>query len=238
MTQADQFFLGAPPVPEVEEVLCIGVSLEDAEAWRRAAMPFTTETEQRHAQRFLHPIDGVRHLVGRGLARRVLGQMMQGVVGDFTITQHGKPVCVDSGADFSISHSGGLVWAAFATRGHVGIDVEQERESGDLLQLASMLHPMEYAALQQCPPEELASAFYRCWARKESVLKACGTGLSQRLDHFRVCTDGRGSGWLESMADCAATEWFTEDILVPAGYRCSVAADFRASGLRVVRAGW
>lgn len=238
MTQADQVFLGAPPVPEGAEIVCIGVSLgEEPEAWRRAALPFTTDAEQRQAQRFLHSIDGVRHLVGRGLARWVMRGIVGNVVGDFTIMPQGKPVCAGAGADFSISHSGNLVWVAFAGRGHVGIDVEQCRESRDLLRLASMLHPTEYAALQQCSPAELAPAFYRCWVRKEAVLKACGTGLSLPLDRFRVFTDGRARGWLESMDARAVSDWFTEDIPVLAGYHCGVAADFSASELRVVRVG-
>jgi len=99
------------------------------------------------------------------------------------------------------------------------------------------LHPAEYAALQQCPPGELAPAFYRCWVRKEAVLKACGTGLSLPLDRFRVFTDGRARGWLESMDARAVSDWFTEDIPVLAGYHCGVAADFSASELRVVRVG-
>ena len=238
MTQVDQFFLGASPVPEGAEIVCIGVSLEEGpDAWRWAALPFTTDAEQRQAQRFLHPIDGVRHLVGRGLARWVMRGIVGNVVGDFTITPHGKPVCAGAGTDFSISHSGNLVWVAFAGRGHVGIDVEQARESRDLLHLASMLHRTEYAALQQCSPAELAPAFYRCWVRKEAVLKARGTGLALPLDRFCVSTDGRGVGWLESMESCVVPDWFTSDIPVPLGYHCSVAADFRASGLRVVRVG-
>ena len=128
MTQADQFFLEAPPVPEGAEIVCIGVSLEAGpDAWRRAALPFTTDAEQRQAQRFLHPIDGVRHLVGRGLARWVMRGIVGNVVGDFTITPHGKPVCAGAGADFSISHSGNLVWVAFAGRGHVGEDGHEIR---------------------------------------------------------------------------------------------------------------
>ncbi len=206
-------------------ITCVGVRLAgEIGAWSRAVRPFVTEKERLHAQRFMHSMDGARHLVGRALVRRILGETMQTSLADFLYTPQGKPFCEQTLIDFSISHSGSMVWVAFNPNGKVGIDVEQIRETRDLLRLAAMFHPMEYAELQKRPPAELPAAFYRCWVRKEAVLKACGEGLSKPLGGFCVHTDGRKAGWLKSIDGSAAETWFTHDIPMPGGCHCSVAS--------------
>lgn len=235
MTAAEAFFSREFPVPGGTEIVCVGVRLAgESEDWRAAAGPFVTEQERQRARRFVQPLDGVRHLVGRALARRVLGAAARTPLGDFPCTPQGKPVCPQAPVDFSISHSGLLVWVAFAANGKVGIDVEQTRETRDLLSLAALLHPEEYAELLRRPPPELPSAFYRSWVRKEAVLKASGAGLSRQLDSFRVRTDERESGWLDLIDGRAPETWFTQDIPVPEDYHCSVASSSPASGATIV----
>jgi len=212
----------------------------DAAAWIETAAPFVTESERVQARRFLHAQDAARHLVGRALVRRVFGAALGlAHLGDFARTPQGKPVYPEGRLaggdtiDFSISHSGDMVWAAFcrgaASGIGVGIDVELARPMPDLFELAAQLHPLECAAIRAQPEPERAAAFYRCWTRKEAVLKALGLGLNQPLHSFQVQPEPRDADWLVSLpgrleqeAACAA--WTTRDIDAGPGYQCSVAA--------------
>lgn len=213
-------------------VTCVGVQLAgDLDAWVQAALPFTTEKEHIHARRFTRLIDGVRHLVGRALARRIVCETTLVSRSDFSYTPWGKPFCEQTKIDFSISHSGNSVWVAFNPNGKVGIDVEQIREIPDILRLATVFHPGEYAEIRKQPPAELLATFYRCWVRKEAVLKACGEGLSKPLDSFCVHTDNRKTGWLKSIVAPAAEAWFTHDIPTRGDSLCSVASTPPSTGM-------
>lgn len=227
-------------------ILCAGVWIEEDAAWIEAARPFVTEEEISHARRFTHTMDAIRHLIGRALVRRTLRAALgQELPAGFSHTRWGKPFCPSAAIFFSIAHSGNMVWTAFCRSAEVGIDVEETRDIPDIPGLAARLHPEENAAIRALPPEERHTAFYRCWTRKEAVLKATGKGLSLPLDSFQVHTGPGEADWIISVPEdgvpgratpaaqaygtCTgerhAPAWTSRDIAVGAGYHCSVAAD-------------
>lgn len=235
------------PLPPLRQgtLTCIGVQLGgDPADWVEAATPFVTEAERAQARRFLHALDAARHLLGRALVRRVLcAATGRERLGDFPRTPLGKPVCPDAphggtaDMDFSISHSGDMVWAAFCRDAAVGIDMEEVHPLPDLFELSAQLHPLECAAVRAHPEPERVAAFYRCWTRKEAVLKALGQGLNLPLHSFQVRPDPCERDWLMSLPGqtaqataCAA--WTTRDIDAGPGRQCSAAAS--APGLPLV----
>lgn len=98
---------------------------------------------------------------------------------------HGKPALLGNHPlFFNLSHSGQRVLCALSHE-EVGCDVEQMRPVN--LKLAKrFFSPSEYEALCGLPQEEQQAAFLRLWTRKESFVKAVGTGLSLPLRDFRV----------------------------------------------------
>ena len=98
---------------------------------------------------------------------------------------------------FSLSHTRGRVMAALATS-PVGCDVEAPlRVGGDVLRAA--LADRELAFVRSSP--EPMRAFARLWTRKESYLKALGTGLRTDLRALDVLGGAPEPGWeLEDFA--------------------------------------
>ncbi|MFV0349550.1 MAG: 4'-phosphopantetheinyl transferase family protein [Halodesulfovibrio sp.] len=230
-------------------ILCAGLRLEgDAQDWITACTPLVAEEEKERATRFVHAADAARHMVGRALARRCLAAALgHPVHGNFAVTQWGKPVLAGTDMDFSISHSGDMVWAALCRGSHVGIDVEEIRPVPELEVLTAALHPHERADVFAAAETERLRTFYRCWTRKEAVLKAAGTGLNATMDSFEVCTDNRTDAWVISTplllpetsvpalgqtlgqtggltGTVAPHSWTACDINTDAHYHCSVAA--------------
>ncbi|HZF62335.1 MAG TPA: 4'-phosphopantetheinyl transferase superfamily protein [Desulfovibrio sp.] len=223
-----------PNAPE-KSILCVGLELENIAEWPSQCAAHTTPQEQQEAGRYAHMEDSARHLAGRALARRLLraayGQDSAVV---FARSPYGKPFCPGVSADFSISHSGCMVWVAFCRCARVGIDVERMRPLPDAAELTSQLHPQEQKDLLSLPPAELQRAFYRCWTRKEAVIKAVGMGLSMPLQSFSVHTGPQESGWIASFTANAVQGtaamledgglWTSRDIRTTDGYQCSMAA--------------
>lgn len=102
---------------------------------------------------------------------------------------HGKPRLGPGlpSLEFNLSHSGGLGLIAVARERSVGVDVEQLREVPDALSIVDThFSAAEQEVLRSLPPAEQRAAFFRCWTRKEAVIKALGEGLGRALDSFEV----------------------------------------------------
>jgi 4'-phosphopantetheinyl transferase len=140
--------------------------------------------------------DRDRFLVGCALAKAVLAHYVRASPETIRLKRicptcgkpHGKPVLPRSGVDLSLSHSGDIVVAAFATGGGVGVDVEAVAgapfDVDELRRLA--LSDEEARAVDEMDASERRRAFFVSWTRKEAVSKAVGAGLAVPLRHVVV----------------------------------------------------
>jgi 4'-phosphopantetheinyl transferase len=107
----------------------------------------------------------------------------------FTIGPRGKPaLCGNSQLQFNMAHSGGLAVCAFSHGFEIGVDIEELHDIHDFEQIAERYFCREEASqlLSVDGKKQRKEAFFRCWTRKESYLKAIGDGLSVPLDRFQV----------------------------------------------------
>jgi 4'-phosphopantetheinyl transferase len=144
-----------------------------------------SEEERERADRALTGDVRRRFVVGRGLLRELLARYAGALPSElhFCYGPHGKPgLDVAQGGHelrFNLSHSGGLVLFAIAAGLEVGIDVELIRPALARGPIAEQLFaPREVGILRSLPPEEQPAAFFRCWTRKEAVLKAASDRLA------------------------------------------------------------
>ena len=146
--------------------------------------------ERERAGRLLFPADQQQSIASRATLRLLLAHYagaehprdLRLIYGE-----HGKPGLADSDLRFNLSHTRDLALFAFAREIHLGIDVENLRASDDLDDVAEQnFAPAEHAALVAMSQNERIPAFYRCWTRKEALLKAEGSGLFRALDTFTV----------------------------------------------------
>ena len=218
-----------------QTVTCIGVRLAaDPDSCCRAVAPFVSELERQRAARYFHAIDAARHLLGRFVVRGVLARTLgkEWIAEELAREARGKPFLPGCGIDFSISHAGAWVWVAFCREAVVGIDVEEVRQLEDLAELVGALHPAESASIRE-KAEDANVAFFRCWTRKEAVLKAAGEGLLRAPDSFQVRTDAVPGDWLMEVWRGRGDEWTTLDVAVPGDPSCQVALAAHAPGLQV-----
>ncbi len=213
--------------PQAGAVACLGFRLDGfaAAAWEEAYRFLAASAapeELERAGRYLRREDGVRHLLGRALLRRALGNWSGRTPPSvWPANAWGKPAAW-AGVHFNISHAGGDVWLAFCRSGEVGIDVEDAVPARE--DLAPWLHPAERAG----PPglgDPLARR--RLWARKEALVKATGLGLSLPLGDFRVAADRRPADWLLQAPPAFPGPWSTFDVPAPGASAIAVAVGSR-----------
>lgn len=109
----------------------------------------------------------------------------------FNYGPYGKPYFQDENSlMFNISHSGSKAILGFGKVSAIGVDIENIKDNFDVLGIAGkFFSKSEIKSLEETPQEEQNKAFFRCWTRKESFIKAKGDGLSLPLDSFSVTLD-------------------------------------------------
>jgi 4'-phosphopantetheinyl transferase len=132
--------------------------------------------------------DRARFALNHANVRRILGSYLQQPPEQlcFAADRFGKPeLAHQEQLAFNLSHSRSFALLALAQEGPVGVDVEEVRpiepEVAD-----RHFSPAERAALKPMQGDEWLNGFYRCWTRKEAILKAEGIGLHRALDSFDV----------------------------------------------------
>jgi 4'-phosphopantetheinyl transferase len=132
------------------------------------------------------------------------------------VNPHGKPHLPDDTIHFNLSHTAGYVLLAVSDH-ELGVDIESPRDNLAHEDLARRFFtPAEHAALIALPQADRALAFFRCWTRKEALLKAVGRGIAAGLDTFAVPVE-------PSSSPLAVDRWTLHDLPVPATHIASLA---------------
>jgi phosphopantetheinyl transferase len=176
-----------------------------AVVWWRAAADLSTERAERdkaclsidelkradntagHEQRS-------RFVDSRARLRRFLGKLTDTEPGCvvFDYSALGKPVLKVPACDiaFNWSHSGECyaVVLLFESRQRIGIDIQcTTRLPRDLARVARwVMCSSELREFEARSKEQAIGYFCRTWCRKEAVLKALGTGLSEPMRECRI----------------------------------------------------
>ena len=190
---------------------------------------YLSASERERADRFHFQADYDRYVAARAALRSQLGAFLDCDPGSlsFQYTSHGKPFIENCGIEFNLSHSGDWVLLAFTRMAEIGIDIERIRPMHDMRDVArENFAAPEFDAWEATSERDRIPAFYRCWTRKESFIKAIGEGLSCPLDSFQVTFGLNQPARLASVdGSVAATdEWWMADLAGFTGYAAAVTA--------------
>ena len=169
-----------------EDVHIVAVDLDVEPGFER----ILADDERERAANFHFERDRRRFVAGRSILRRKLAQYLDADPAElaFAYGPHGKPTLPGSDISFNVSNSGRAGLFAFASGFELGVDVEllAHARADDDAVAARFFSPAEVATLKSCPASARASAFLRCWTRKEAFIKGRGEGLSLPLQDFDV----------------------------------------------------
>jgi len=188
------------------------------------------DEERERAARFVRPPDRHRFVLAHAALRLFLARCLdvRPAAVRYESGVHGKPRLGPGlpSLEFNLSHSGGSGAVAVTRDRPVGVDVERLRDMPDALSIADThFSAAERAALRSLPRGGQQDAFFRCWTRKEAILKATGEGLSASLDGFRVTLLPEEPARLVHIRgnDEAAEPWVLQDLTLPQDYTGALA---------------
>lgn len=201
------------------EINIWSVCLDRAPGQVRTLYHSLSTDEKCRAANFRVESDRDGFIVARGSLRRILGRYLSLRADQvcFSYSQHGKPSLDHDNIPlrFNVTHSRGLAFVAVARGREVGVDLEFVDESFAFMKTArTVFSATEYSWLQALKPSSRADAFFRCWTRKEALLKAVGTGFSQKAESKE------------------ARNWTVADLPVAAAYKAAVAVEGPIDSIR------
>lgn len=168
------------------------------------------------------------HVAVRTLLARYLHIPAGSIV--FTCDGFGKPsALLPPGAPalrFNLSHSEDHALIAVTCGAEVGVDCECVRKDLAILDVADRFFAEEeIVQIRKKPQGERCAAFFRCWTRKEALIKGIGWGLSLPLDAFTVDVDtALAQQPLIVRGRCPVPSgWVVMDVPVMDGYAGAVA---------------
>ena len=157
------------------------------------AMEWLDGAERSRRNRFVHPRPGREFTLCRAALRSLLCREL-GCSNDdlsFGASKFGKPFARVNGVAapvaFNVSHSGRHGLIALASKGRVGVDVEERSSNRNLDACIRLLFaPDEQAEFKDVSEQAKVERFYRIWTLKEALIKAVGAGLSIDTAKFEV----------------------------------------------------
>ncbi|MDQ5822907.1 MAG: 4'-phosphopantetheinyl transferase superfamily protein [Chloroflexota bacterium] len=194
--------------------------------------------EVARAERFVFDKTRRHFIAARGLLRSILGWYAGRKAGEleFAYGAYGKPALAErhEGAwlRFNVSHSQDLVLYAIARDREVGVDLEYMRANLQYEAIAKrFFSPRESEVLRALPEAQRCAAFFNCWTRKESYIKARGKGLAIPLDRFDVSlAPGEAAGLLEVREEPEeAGRWTISALNAAEGYAAALTVEGRVS---------
>lgn len=148
-----------------------------------------SKAELERVNRFVREKDAQSYVVSHALLREILSHQLGCKPSDlvFAKNAHGKPLLLDSGIYFNLSHSGDYVLIAISPESPVGIDVEQHRHERNVLEIAERYFtPEECLCIKKQDDQKMTAYFYDIWSTKEAYVKALGQGIAYGFDRFSV----------------------------------------------------
>jgi 4'-phosphopantetheinyl transferase len=219
---------GAWPHLKTASLHVWSISLEQPLSFLSTANRLLSADERDRAEKFRFDQHRNRFIAGRFALRSILGRYLnqKPEALEFLYPDSGKPELgfpLRSPIQFNMSHSGdvGLLAVSLAP---VGVDVEQLRPIPEHLQIAKCFFTEEEAVeLMDFPEPDRPRAFYRCWTRKEALLKGWGCGITRNLKAFQVSLQFDDELLLRACRPDLRAHWQIQQLQPAEGYIGAVA---------------
>ncbi|MEO8069925.1 MAG: 4'-phosphopantetheinyl transferase superfamily protein [Acidobacteriota bacterium] len=204
---------------------------------RSRALTWLSGPEQDRYGRYRMDIDREMFLLGRVMARALVGQALgvDPMTWPWREGPRGRPEIADETTPmhFNVAHSAGVVVCAVAAARVVGVDVEDRvRRQVDANVVRRYCSPREIADIERQGEAGWHDQFLKYWTLKEAYLKARGLGIAVHLAHvsFAIAPGAPRVEFLDSLAGTDAN-WAFELSELGERHVLAVAAPLRA-GIR------
>jgi 4'-phosphopantetheinyl transferase len=172
-----------------------------------------------------------RYIISHGILRYILScytkQLPQDI--EFIHNKYGKPFLKNSNIHFNMSHSHEIVSYIITLNYRVGIDIELHNDNLSIEEFVDLVFtPKEYDFFTALALAEKPEFFFNLWTKKESLIKACGKGLSYPINTIEAMNLLSGEKiFLDDADGKFKQEWYYFPLAIALNYSGAIAVEHR-----------
>ncbi len=210
--------------------LWVGKCIEDSEP-NNKLKEYLSSGELKRADTFHFKKDSRRYIYAHATLRLLLSQYSRTHPQrlDFLLNPAGKPSLTSyPSIRFNLSRTKDMVAIAVALDHDVGVDIEKCVPLENLNNVAKkIMTGHEFDSFNALGEVERLSFFYKCWVRKEAVVKAWGKGIDDNLDKLDVMGEDICCGAKKTTIydEYWKKEWTIRDFIIADGCVGAVCAE-------------
>lgn len=175
--------------------------------------------EIERCKKYVFEIHKTRFAQRRGLLKMVLSVYLQNSAQQlgFSYNEAGKPYLdkkkFNKHIFFNLSHSDNHMLLAITHDNPVGVDIEKIKRDIEVDTLSELImSENEYRCYHCSDLPTKIDIFYRLWSRKESVVKALGTGLLYPIQDIQFARLDHGKNIVTLRANRQMSNWHVYDL--------------------------
>jgi 4'-phosphopantetheinyl transferase len=201
-----------------------------------------SSAERDRAGRFTLKRDADNFIVRHTVLRALLGFYLHEQPGSIPldIAASGNPsLPPESRIKFNMSYAGDMAVFAISQRCAVGVDIERVHPIDQASSIMESFFTFEERwALRNVSPDLQMEAFYKCWSRKEALLKATGDNLSRTVNSVSVLPIlDEGPRSVTGVGEKGMTKWTILTLPPIPGYTAALATEGDSSTISTWLAG-
>jgi 4'-phosphopantetheinyl transferase len=149
--------------------------------------------ELKRARTYRLKHDSNRYVFAHAMLRKAIGKLVATPPELLKISTdtYGKPFLEHrSNIKFSLSYANDLLAIALSHHREIGVDIEKKAAINNIDTLVEKFMSRQERFIYKIQkPADRLDYFYRCWVRKESVVKAWGKGIDEAFCDLNVMDD-------------------------------------------------
>lgn len=147
-----------------------------------------SDDEKIRARKFVSDANRETYICSHAVLRLILAKHLNSDPSEisFITGKYSKPFLEGNPVHFNISHTGNAFAIIVSSNFNVGIDIEEVDHRTDIWSVAESYFSKQERDYLHDSKERENETFYLLWTRKESLLKALGTGIPDNLNKVEV----------------------------------------------------
>lgn len=178
------------PQLQSQDVLIWIFKINDLMNYCETMVSLLSNEEKFRSKAFDFKTDSQRYICAHGMLRIILANYTNSNPVSLNLVSdlNRKPqLAFFDDIKFNLSHTKELIALAISMHREVGIDIEKCVPLSNMDDMSrSIMHTNELSDYLSLPKYKRTDYFYRCWVKKESIVKGWGTGLYEDLRKIRV----------------------------------------------------
>ncbi len=196
-------------------------------------MTYLSDDEIQRVDNINNKIKKNQFVISRAIVKKLLSKYLSKIPNqiEFSYNKHGKPFVPEKynnhSLEFNISHSDIYGLIAITLYYKIGVDIQRVNHDINIDSLSERFFSEdEKEQLMKFDKNKRADVFHNCWVKKESFIKAIGSGVAYGLDNFSVSLEENHRNYV---LDLKNKKWYCYKLIEFENYKTALTMETKSN---------